>query len=86
MVPMGILTSSVVAGRLKIPPVYIIAAAGVMQIMGFALLSTLVDIEKVMAAQYGYQVLAGLGAGSSTCMVLILTPFSTELRDQGTFQ
>ena len=80
--PLGILLGSILAGRAKIPAVYLMAVAGIMQVVGFALLSTLSGIVGVSKAQYGYQVLGGLGAGMTTGLAVILTPFVVEDRDQ----
>jgi hypothetical protein len=86
MIPSGILLSSILAGRLKIPPVYIILAGGVMQVVGFALLSTVQGIGTVGREQYGYQVLGGLGTGMAVGMVVVSTPWVVELRDQCAFR
>ncbi|CAJ2500890.1 Uu.00g037430.m01.CDS01 [Anthostomella pinea] len=53
------------------------------KVIGFALLSTLASSKTVVAAQYGYQVLAGFGSGANITLTLLLTPFCVQERDKG---
>ncbi len=82
--PVGSAVSALIAGKLKVPPIYLVMCASVLQIIGFALLSMSSYSPKVAAAQYGYEVIAGFGCGINISILVLLTPFSVEKRDQGT--
>ncbi len=82
--PVGSAVSALIAGKLKVPPIYLVICASVLQIIGFALLSTSSYSPRVAAAQYGYEVIAGFGCGINISILVLLTPFSVEKRDQGT--
>lgn len=81
--PIGSIASSMVAGKLKIPPIYLVLGASSLQVIGFALLSSLPTSSDTAKAQYGYEVIAGFGCGVNISTLLLLTPFSVEKRDQG---
>lgn len=53
-----------------------------MQVVGFALLSTVEGVGGVERKQYGFQVLGGFGAGMAVGMVVVSTPWVVGLRDQ----
>ncbi len=82
--PVGSAVSALIAGKRKVPPIYLVMCASVLQIIGFALLSTSAYSPKVAAAQYGYEVIAGFGCGINISILVLITPFSVEKRDQGT--
>ena len=79
----GIIIASVVAGRLKVPPVYIILTGACLQIVGFALMSTLPLTLEVPPQKYGYQVIAGLGCGMVLPLLFVMIPFVVGDRDRG---
>ena len=56
-------------------------ASSCLQVVGFALLSTLPVSLDISRAQYGYQVLAGLGCGANVSLLIVLAPFCVETRD-----
>jgi len=58
---------------------------GIMQVVGFALLSTVGGVGGVERKQYGFQVLGGFGAGMAVGMVVVSTPWVVGLRDQCAF-
>lgn len=73
-----------VAGKVKIPPIFLIMIGSGLQIVGFALLSTLTISEVVPASQYGFQVIAGFGVGINLSTLLLITPDSiSEPADKG---
>ena len=82
--PVGSAVSALIAGKLKVPPIYLVMCASVLQIVGFVLLSTSSYSPKVAAAQYGYEVIAGFGCGINISILVLMTPFCVEKRDQGT--
>lgn len=81
--PVGSALSSAVAKALKIPLVYLVLLASVIQVVGFALLSTLSASLTITAAQYGYQIIAGFGCGINISLLILMTPFTVEERDKG---
>ncbi|KAE8163989.1 MFS general substrate transporter [Aspergillus tamarii] len=80
--PVGSALSSAVAKALKIPLVYLVLLASVIQVVGFALLSTLSASLTITAAQYGYQIIAGFGCGINISLLILMTPFTVEERDK----
>ncbi|KAL9035080.1 MAG: hypothetical protein Q9214_006754 [Letrouitia sp. 1 TL-2023] len=81
--PIGSIVSSEIAGKIKIPPIYLVIGASSLQVIGFALLSTLPVSTATSKAQYGYEVIAGFGCGVNISTLMLMTPFSVEKRDQG---
>ena len=80
--PLGSAASALIAGKLKVPPIYLVMCASALQVIGFVLLSTLSFTPNVTAAHYGYEVLAGFGCGINISLLILMTPFSIEKRDQ----
>ncbi|KNG88688.1 hypothetical protein ANOM_003111 [Aspergillus nomiae NRRL 13137] len=80
--PVGSALSSVVGKAFKIPLVYLVLLASIIQVVGFALLSTLPASLTITAAQYGYQVIAGFGCGINLSLLILMTPFTVEERDK----
>ena len=80
--PIGSVVSPFVAGRYKVPPVYILLFGSVLQIIGFALLSSSSTTEAIDRAVYAYEAIAGFGLGSNLSCLIALTPFTVEKRDK----
>ncbi|KAF7921517.1 uncharacterized protein EAE97_011306 [Botrytis byssoidea] len=74
--PVGSIVSTVVAGKAKVPPIFLIIIGSGLQIVGFALLSTLTVSEVTPVSQYGFQVIAGFGVGINLSTLLLITPYS----------
>ncbi|KAM3150211.1 hypothetical protein ABEW05_009498 [Botrytis cinerea] len=74
--PVGSIVSTVVAGKAKVPPILFIMIGSGLQVVGFALLSTLTISEVVPVSQYGFQVIAGFGVGINLSTLLLITPYS----------
>ncbi|ROW15682.1 hypothetical protein VPNG_02121 [Cytospora leucostoma] len=81
--PIGSIVSAALAKTAKIPPIYLVIFAAVLQVIGFALLSTLPKTHHVAAAQYGYQIIAGFGCGINISLLLVMMPFRVQERDKG---
>lgn len=81
--PIGSAISAWIAGKLKVPPLYLVICASGMQVIGFALLSTVPYSSDVTARQYGYEIIAGLGCGTNISLLVLMTPFSVAKRDKG---
>lgn len=82
--PVGSVISAMVAGKIKLPPIYIVIFASILQVIGFVLLSTLPASSRLDHAQYGYEIIAGFGCGVNISLLLLMTPFTVEPRDKGT--
>lgn len=81
--PFGSVVSAIMAKAAKLPLVYMIMFAAALQVIGFALLSTLATTKAVSPAQYGYQIIAGFGCGVNISMLVLITPFCVQERDKG---
>lgn len=81
--PFGSVVTAMLAKSAKIPIVYMILFAAVLQVVGFSLLSTLPTTHAVTRAQYGYQVIAGFGCGINISLLVLITPFCVQERDKG---
>ncbi|MCJ1333932.1 hypothetical protein MMC10_010638 [Thelotrema lepadinum] len=68
------------SSKLRVPPIFILVAAFVFQIVGIALLSTIsVDTPP---QTYGYEAILGIGIGLNFGSVIILTPNIVRGKDQ----
>lgn len=81
--PIGSIVTSIITGKAKVPPIYFVLLASVLQVIGFGLLSSLPTTSHTSPAQYGYEVIAGFGCGINISLLILMTPFSVEKRDQG---
>ncbi|KAK3687941.1 major facilitator superfamily domain-containing protein [Podospora appendiculata] len=80
--PFGVVVTSVLAGRFRLPFVYIIVLGTVMQIVGFALLSTTPGTVDPWPGQFGYSFIAGLGVGITGGLYNFLVPLSINKKEQ----
>ncbi|KAI2618109.1 putative multidrug resistance protein fnx1 [Hypoxylon sp. NC1633] len=78
----GLLIATTLAGRFKVPPLYIILVGSCIQTVGFGLLGTLPLSLTVPNQIYGYEVIAGLGSGLVFPLLFVMIPFITEGRDR----
>jgi hypothetical protein len=83
MAPIGSAVASTVAGKLKVPVLYIVLLSGVLQTLGFGLLASMPTSAHIPARSYGFQVIAGFGCGMNISTLLLLVPFVVESRDKG---
>ncbi len=81
--PFGSVLASALAKKAKVPVVYLVLLAGVLQTLGFALLATLPSSTHLPARIYGFQFIAGFGCGINIPFLLVLVPFVVEQRDNG---
>ncbi|OTA92494.1 hypothetical protein M434DRAFT_396376 [Hypoxylon sp. CO27-5] len=77
-IPLGTIFASIIAGKLKVPPVYIILAGSCLQIVGFALLSTLPSTLDIPPRIYGYEIITGWGCGMNFSLLFVMIPFVNE--------
>ncbi|KAI4282948.1 MAG: hypothetical protein L6R35_005285 [Caloplaca aegaea] len=78
--------SGYLVSKAKIPPFHLFLVAAVLQIIGLALMGTLsVTSSGVPPAQYGYQVILGLGIGLTLSSLIIAAPTVIEGKDTAVF-
>ncbi|KAI1453480.1 putative efflux pump antibiotic resistance protein [Annulohypoxylon moriforme] len=71
----GSMVGTTVASKLKIPVVYMLFVGSILQVIGYALLSTLDTSLQIQAKVYGYLILCGFGGGITFIMGYISVPF-----------
>ena len=81
--PLGSIVAPTIAKAGKVAPIFLVLVASTIQVIGFALLSTLPASSSVSATQHGYEILAGFGCGVNITLLILMTPFSVEGRDKG---
>ncbi|KAJ8132387.1 hypothetical protein O1611_g1236 [Lasiodiplodia mahajangana] len=81
VIPVGSIFASILAGKFKIPPIYLLILGSVLQVLGFALIGTLPSTLSIPDRIYGFQILAGWGCGINFSLLFILIPFYNEKRD-----
>lgn len=82
-IPLGTIVAANILSKTKLPPIYIIFAGTILQVIGFALLSTLPSTLEVSPGIYGYQILGGLGCGANYQSMYLTIAFVAEPRDRG---
>jgi dipeptide/tripeptide permease len=83
MIPIGSALAGALMGRPRIPPCGVVLAGAILEIIGVVLLSRISTSPHIDSAQYGFQVLAGLGTGMINAALIILVPYIMEKRDLG---
>ena len=79
-VPIATGIATVSASKFQIPPIYTLAVACALQIIGTALFSTIgVDVPP---KTYGFETILGIGIGLNVGSVVILTPNIIKGKDQ----
>ncbi len=76
---------NIVASKTRIPPIFLLLAGSIIQLIGLALFSTLSDGLMVPSVIYGWEVISGTGIGIVMGMLLVLPPHLVEPRDLGMF-
>ncbi|TEY56422.1 hypothetical protein BOTCAL_0225g00020 [Botryotinia calthae] len=80
--PVGCMAGTIIAGKFKVPAIYLIFVGSIFQIIGYALLSTLSTSAHIETAAYGYLIICGFGCGLTFTMVYITAPFTADLCDK----
>lgn len=70
-------------GKFKVPLVYACIIGALLQVLGYTLLGTVEASATIPAKQYGFEVIAGFGAGISYLSLFAAVPFAAEKRDLG---
>ncbi|KAF4454427.1 hypothetical protein F53441_3054 [Fusarium austroafricanum] len=69
--PAATVLSGYLTGHAKTPPAYLVIIAAVLQVLGVGLMCSLpIHSDDIPAAQYGYEVIMGIGFGLSLATVL----------------
>ena len=80
--PVASATSGLLITKLKIPPLYILILGGSLQTIGVGLFSSLSSSDlQIPPAQYGYQVIMGLGFGFNLSTILMMVPMVVDEKD-----
>ncbi len=64
---------------------YLLVLSNVLQVIGLGLLSTIPSSDTVLARQYGYQVILGLGFGLGLSSLVIVSRVEVDEADLGNF-
>ncbi|KAF3003338.1 hypothetical protein E8E14_001185 [Neopestalotiopsis sp. 37M] len=81
-IPVATIFAAGIAGKRKVPLIYIFIIGSCFQVLGFALLSTLPVSLTIPARVYGYEILAGWGCGMQFSLLSIAIPLVNESRDR----
>ncbi|KAF2106036.1 putative efflux pump antibiotic resistance protein [Lophiotrema nucula] len=79
----GALTAAIVKKR-KVPVIYMLFPAAILQILGLLFMSRLTLDNILWKGQYGLQFVTGIGCGISMGVVTLMTPYAIEKRDLAT--
>jgi hypothetical protein len=82
-VPVGAGLVAAICGKRRLPPIYMLLLASVLQILGLVFMSRLRLGHILWNGQYGLQFMTGLGCGLSVGVVTLMTPFVIEKQDLG---
>ncbi|KAI1264505.1 putative efflux pump antibiotic resistance protein [Xylariaceae sp. FL1019] len=81
-IPIGTILAANILNKTKTPPIFIVLAGAVLQVIGFALMATLPYTPYIPAKMYGFQILAGFGAGANYQTLYLMIPFVVQPRDR----
>jgi hypothetical protein len=84
-IPFGSAIAGILMGKGRIPPCYFVLTGAVLEIIGVVLLSRISTSHHIESAQYGFQVVAGLGNGMINAALILLIPYMMEKRDLGKY-
>ncbi len=80
--PVATATSGLLITKFKIPPLYLLIVGGSFQTIGVGLFSSLSSSDlQISPAQYGYQVIMGLGFGLNLSTILMMVPMVVDEKD-----
>ncbi|KAI1088164.1 putative efflux pump antibiotic resistance protein [Rostrohypoxylon terebratum] len=82
MFSVGSMFGTTTASKLRIPAIYLVWVGSVLQVIGFAFLSTLDTSLQIHAKVYGYLILCGFGCGMTFVMAYITVPFTVTEFDK----
>ena len=80
--PVATAFAGVLVFKLRVPPLYILFLGGSLQAIEVDLFSSLDVFTSISPAQYGYQIIMGLGFGFNLSTILMMVPLVVSERDQ----
>ncbi|KAI3321485.1 hypothetical protein HD806DRAFT_523965 [Xylariaceae sp. AK1471] len=81
-IPFGAILESTLAGKLKVPALYIVIGGFLLQVIGFSLLGTLPSTLDIPPRIYGGEFISDLGGGFNFALLFVMIPFVNESRDR----
>ncbi|OTA83132.1 hypothetical protein M434DRAFT_36824 [Hypoxylon sp. CO27-5] len=81
VIPVSSIVASILAGKLKVPPLYLLIVGSCLQVIGFAFLGTLPSTLDIPPRIYGFEIIAGWGCGINFALLFILIPWVNEKPD-----
>ena len=82
--PVGSTIAVGLTQKAKVPPLYILLGSALIQVTGLALMSALsIHTRTFEPAEYGYQVITGVGLGLSVGTVVLVAPLVMSKKDIG---
>ncbi|KUJ19543.1 MFS multidrug transporter-like protein [Mollisia scopiformis] len=81
VVPVGAMIGALLVGKTKIPPIFLVAAGGLLEIGGAVGLFMEPTENLIKGWEYGCQVLAAVGIGSINSILLLMIPYVVQERD-----
>ena len=84
MIALGCILINIFAMKTRIPPIYLLLAGSIIELIGLSLFSTLSSTSIMTPAPsvvYGWEVLSGFGIGIVWGMLLVIPPHVVEHRD-----
>ncbi len=80
--PIAAASSGFLVSKAKIPPLYLLVGGSCLQIISVGLFSTLDSKSLTIShAQYGYQVMMGLGFGCTLSTILLMAGITVQQKD-----
>ena len=79
----GAIIVNIIAGRTKIPPIFLLMVGTLLQMTGVSLLSTMKITHSVPQSIYAFQVITGLGVGVMFGLCVVLPPVVVKNKDSG---
>jgi hypothetical protein len=81
---LGSAISGILMQKVTIAPFYILVGSALVQTVGLILMSQLPILsETIQSATYGYELILGIGLGSSIATVVMFVPLVVERKDSG---
>lgn len=81
LIALGAVVVNIIAGKSRIPPIFLLLVGVVCQVIGVCLLSSITTTTTVPSAIYAYQILTGLGIGIMFGLCLVLPPAVIDNKD-----
>lgn len=84
VVPFGSIIASLVAGKTKVPPIYLLLCGSVLQVLGVGLLRSVPESGNIPGQLYFFEALTAFGVGGSFSILILMNPHCIEPKYIGT--